>query len=106
MQLDVNIKDIGILIGVVCTLGASLANLWQLAQGQGKAKAREEGFTSEISSLKNKDIEIEGTIGCIKTDITDIKINQVESVSALTKSIGELEINILKEFRKRNGYKK
>ena len=87
--------------GILITTGITL---YKIIFGQGKAKAREENYTGEIVALKQKDVEFESTIGGMKTDINEIKINQEIKHGELKNGIANLEINILKELRKANGH--
>ena len=90
-------------IASVCTLIGTLFMIGKIIFGQGKAKAREEGFVDKFTELKTQDEEFKTEISGIKTDISDIKINQEKSFGEVKLGIKDLENNFLREIRKING---
>ena len=101
MQLGLSeLIGIATLATLIIGFGTQLV---KMGMGQGKARARESHFVEEVKSLKEKDISFDEDIRGIKTDISEIKLNQEIKHSDLKQNISNLEINILKELRKTNG---
>lgn len=101
MQLGLS-EAIGIATLITLLVGFG-TQLVKMGIGQGKAKARESGFVEEVKALKAKDVKFDEDISEIKTDISDIKVNQEVKHGELKQGISNLEITILKELRKQNG---
>jgi len=74
-------KDVIIIIGISLGILMSVITLVKMVYGQGKARAREEGF---LENLEKRDVEIKDNMNNLRNDIGSLSLKIDKSVLVQT----------------------